>query len=333
MSASGSPPPLPSVDDIERAAAVIRRGGLVGVPTETVYGLAADATSDAAVARIYAAKRRPTFNPLIAHVADRAAADAQAHFTPAARRLADAFWPGPLTLVVRARTDASVCLSARAGLGSVALRWPDHPTMQALIAAAGRPLAAPSANRSGRVSPVSAAHVRDDLGPDVDVVLDSGLCRIGLESTIVACLDGAVRLLRPGGLSRARIEDVLGTELVGVDATEIIAPGALRSHYAPNAPLRLGSVDYGKGEAVLDFGGQMPNAPCRLDLSPTGDLTEAGHNLFAYLRQLDEAKPQIIVVAPIPSTGLGEALNDRLQRAAAPRTGEDGTPRERGMPS
>jgi L-threonylcarbamoyladenylate synthase len=305
---------------IAEGARLLRAEKLVAFPTETVYGLGADATSDAAVARIYAAKGRPNFNPLIAHVASFKEAEAQGMFSAAARRLAEFFWPGPLTLVVPAAATATVCAAARAGRSTIALRIPSHPAALSLVAAAGRPIAAPSANRSGQVSPVTAAHVFEDLGGDVDLILDGGLCRIGVESTIVACLDGAPRLLRPGGLSRAQIEEALGVKIAGAEhAGAIIAPGALASHYAPRAKLRLDAAALEPGEAGLDFGGCFSPRLNVRDLSPRQNLDEAAANLFAFLRELDGLGPASIAVAPIPREGLGEAINDRLRRAAAPR--------------
>jgi L-threonylcarbamoyladenylate synthase len=309
--------------DIAEAAAVLKAGGLVAMPTETVYGLAGLATRDEAVAAIYAAKGRPSFNPLIAHVADLAEARREAEFDAQATALAEAFWPGPLTIVAPApRTNVS--LLARAGLDSLALRCPAHEVARALIVAAGAPLVAPSANRSGRVSPTTAEHVREDLDGRVDVILDAGPTRHGLESTIVACLGGEVRLLRPGAVERERIEEVLGERLAGREAGEgVIAPGMLASHYAPRARLRLEARDAGEDEAALDFAGQLAGsaARLRLDLSPSGDLTEAAANLFAYLRRLDASGAVAIAVAPAPWQGLGAAINDRLARAAAPREG------------
>ncbi|HEY8032933.1 MAG TPA: L-threonylcarbamoyladenylate synthase [Methylocella sp.] len=304
---------------IAEAARVLRSGGLVAFPTETVYGLAADATSDAAVARIYAAKARPKSNPLIAHVESLEAALEQGVFSNNAVGLAKAFWPGPLTLVVPLALNATVCSSARAGLQSIALRVPAHPVALAVIAAAGRPLAAPSANRSGRVSPVTAAHVARDFGPEIDLILDGERCQIGLESTIIACLERP-RLLRPGGIARQDIEAVLG-HAVGesANATPVCAPGMSRSHYAPRAKLRLEAVALDDGEAGLDFGGIFGAGKNVLDLSPGRDLAEAAANLFSFMRELDAREPACIAVAPIPCEGLGEAINDRLARAAAPR--------------
>lgn len=308
---------------IERAAAVLGEGGLVAFPTETVYGLGADATSEAAVARIYAAKDRPRFNPLIVHVAGLDQAIALGAFTPDARRLAEAFWPGPLTLVVPA-VNGRVGALARAGLPSIALRVPAHPVARALLAAVDRPLAAPSANRSGRISPTTAMHVGADLGGRIDIVLDGGACAIGVESTIVACL-GVPTLLRPGGVPRAAIEAVLGRPLAAApeaDGIAPLAPGLLASHYAPAARLRLQATAAEPGEAVLDFAGRLQGwaggRPYR-DLSPAGDLREAAARLFGHLHALDAAGAAVIAVAPIPTEGLGEAIADRLARAAAPR--------------
>jgi L-threonylcarbamoyladenylate synthase len=309
---------------VAEAAARLRAGGLVAMPTETVYGLAADATSDRAVASIYAAKKRPTFNPLIAHVPDLATARREAHFDAYAERLANAFWPGALTLVAPATTDCTVSALARAGLDSVALRLPSHPVAQALIKAAGVPLAAPSANISGHVSPTLAEHVLADLNGRVDIVLDAGPTQAGLESTIVACLSGKPRLLRHGAIAREAVEAVLGFSMsdeAGDDETAPRAPGMQSSHYAPNAMLQLEAREAAPNEAALDFSGALSGsrAAMRLDLSPSGDLTEAAANLFAFLRRLDRSGARRIVVAPIPLEGLGAAINDRLRRAAAPR--------------
>ncbi|WP_424363171.1 L-threonylcarbamoyladenylate synthase [Methylocystis parvus] len=308
---------------IARAAEILREGGLVAFPTETVYGLGADATSAWAVARIYDAKGRPSFNPLIAHVANIAAARREAELPEAAIKLAEAFWPGPLTIVAPAAPGGSVCELARAGLPSVALRIPDHPVARALIEALGRPVAAPSANRSGHVSPVTAAHVAEDLSGRVDMILDGGRTTAGLESTIVSFCDAEPTLLRPGAVAREKIEKVLGARLAAPERAEIMAPGMTASHYAPNARLRLEAHEVGAGEAALDFGGRLtalaaPGA-IALDLSPKGDLVEAAANLFAYLRELDARGADKVAVAHIPERGLGEAINDRLRRAAAPK--------------
>ena len=311
-------------DTIGAAAECLRLGGLVAMPTETVYGLAADATSENAVGAIYAAKGRPAFNPLIAHVLGAEPAREHAAFDADAERLARAFWPGPLTLVLPVASTCRVSLLARAGLDTLALRAPDHPVARALIEAAGRPLAAPSANRSGHVSPTSAGHVLADLDGRIDWILDAGPSRHGLESTIVACLDAGPTLLRPGALPREAIEAALGRPLAGLAAATPAAPtapGQLSSHYAPRARLRLEAVAASPDEAALDFGGLLAGAPARarLDLSPSGDLVEAAANLFAYLRALDESGAAAIAAAPIPARGLGAAINDRLRRAAAPR--------------
>ena len=305
---------------IAAAAKLLHQGGLVALPTETVYGLAADATSEAAVARIYAAKDRPSFNPLIVHVAGLEAARAQGVFSAQALRLAEAFWPGPLTLVVPLAAGASICAAAQGGQPTVALRVPAHEISLAVLAAAGRPLAAPSANRSGRISPVTALHVARDLGTKIDLILDGGRCPVGVESTIISCAE-APRLLRPGGISRERIEDVVGhpLESPGLGAKPL-APGMLKSHYAPRAKLRLEAVSVAEGEVGLDFGGVFGGAQNVLDLSPSRNLAEAAANLFSFLRALDAQNPGAIAVAPIPEEGLGEAINDRLRRAAAPKT-------------
>jgi L-threonylcarbamoyladenylate synthase len=304
---------------VAAAAEILRRGGLVAMPTETVYGLAADAGLEAAVARIYAAKARPKSNPLIAHVPSLAAALEQGIFSHPALRLAQKFWPGPLTLVVPLGPAASVCATARSGLATVALRVPAHPIALALLAETGRPLAAPSANRSGSVSPVTAAHVARDLGHEIDLILDGGRCTVGLESAVVECLD-APRLLRPGGIARRDIEAVLDHPLAEVMAPGAMhSPGMLQSHYAPRATLRLEAIALNEGEMGLDFGGIFGGGKNVLDLSPRRDLAEAATNLFAYLRELDAREPAAIAVAPVPFEGLGEAINDRLRRAAAPR--------------
>lgn len=316
---------------ITEAARVIVDGGLVALPTETVYGLACDATNPRAVATLYAAKGRPQFNPLIAHLPDIAAARAVGHLPPAAERLAARFWPGPLTLVVPAVAAATSEL-ARAGLASVALRVPAHPVAQAVLRAAGRPIAAPSANRSGHVSPTRAEHVLADLDGRIDLILDAGAARVGVESTILDCTGEAPVLLRPGGLPREAIEAVLGEPLsrpaappanLSDDATRPIAPGLLASHYAPSVPVRLDAGEVRRGEALLTFAGTRPpgsgEARAVLDLSPSGDLIEAAAHLFDHLRRLDAAGATAIAVVPLPRTGLGEAIADRLARAAAPR--------------
>jgi L-threonylcarbamoyladenylate synthase len=312
-------------ESVVAGAACLRAGGLVAMPTETVYGLAADATSDAAVAAIYAAKGRPVFNPLIAHFADRQDAEREAMFDDRAKALARAFWPGPLTIVAPVSPVCRISLLARAGLDTLALRVPDHWIARALIEAAGVPLAAPSANRSGRVSPTTAEHVAADLNGRIDWILDAGPTPLGLESTILACLGGTPRLLRPGAIARERIEAELGVALADEPAANASgaprAPGLLKSHYAPLAALRLAARTASREEAALDFGGVLAASPARarLDLSPSRDLDEAAANLFAQLRALDATGAATIAVAPIPDRGLGAAINDRLRRAAAPR--------------
>lgn len=313
---------------IAAAARCLADGGLVAFPTETVYGLGADATNATAVARLYAAKGRPHFNPLIAHVPDLAGAETIAVLDPDSRRLAQALWPGPLTLVLRKAPGCAVSDLATAGLDTVAVRVPAHPTAQALLRALGRPVVAPSANLSGHVSPTSADHVAGDLAGRIDMILDAGPVPVGVESTIVSCLDGP-RLLRPGGLPRKTIEQVLGTRLAGRGpASGPVAPGMLASHYAPRATLRLNAETLAPGEALLAFGpGRIPGAAATsLNLSETGDLTEAAANLFSHLRRLDRAGATAIAVMPIPADGLGEAINDRLARAAAPRPSTRETP-------
>ncbi len=313
----------PSDKDVLRAADAILAGRLVGLPTETVYGLAADATNARAVARIYAAKGRPSFNPLIVHVADLGDAMRHGVFSEMALTLAGRFWPGPLTLVLPFKPGSPICDLARAGLDSVALRVPAHPVARAIIKAAGVPIAAPSANRSGRISATTAPAVRDELGEQVDMVVDAGPASVGLESTIVAMLDGTPRLLRPGGVTRDAIERVLCQPLALPLEEEAgpRAPGMLASHYAPRAPVRLNARAVRAGEALLAFG--VPStadthlAAQMLNLSESGDTVEAASNLFSMLRQLDALRPSAIAVMPIPALGLGEAINDRLARAAA----------------
>jgi L-threonylcarbamoyladenylate synthase len=296
----------------------------VAMPTETVYGLAALATSDSAAAAIFAAKRRPSFNPLIAHFADAALAAREADLDPRAARLAAAFWPGPLTIVAQVSASCRISLLARAGLDTVALRAPSHRIARALIEAVGEPLVAPSANRSGRVSPTRAEHVAADLQGRVDWILDDGPSPLGLESTIVACVGGTIRLLRPGAISREVLEAALGEAIPagGIEARAPAAPGQLASHYAPRARLRLNAASVGEAEAVLDFADALAGGAMRLDLSASGDLEQAAAQLFAHLRALDATGATAIAVAPIPERGLGAAINDRLRRAAAPRSGE-----------
>ena len=311
----------PDKEGIARAAALLRAGELVAFPTETVYGLGADAGDDAAVARIFAAKGRPRFNPLIAHLPDAATAAALAEMDGDAARLAAAFWPGPLTLVVPLRAGARISPLVTAGLATVALRVPAHPVAHDLLAGFGGPLAAPSANPSGRVSPTTAAHVRDGLCGRIAAVIDGGSCEVGVESTIVATDGGRARLLRPGGLPAEAIADCLGFPLAtAASGAAPVAPGQLASHYAPGARLRLDARAPAAGEVWIGFGPGCAGAA--FNLSPAGDLVEAAANLFAMLRAADaRAGPGgRIAAAPVPERGLGRAINDRLARAAAPRS-------------
>ncbi|MDQ4136584.1 MAG: L-threonylcarbamoyladenylate synthase [Pseudomonadota bacterium] len=312
-------------EGIARAARILREGGLVAFPTETVYGLGADATSAEAVAGIYAAKERPRFNPLIAHVPSLAAAREHGLFSADALVLAEAFWPGPLTLVVPVAPGGTVSDLARAGLDSVGLRVPAHPVARALLEQVGRPVAAPSANRSGRVSPTDADHVLGDLMGRIHAVVDGGAARVGVESTIVSCIDGEPVLLRPGGVAREAIEQAIGRALATghEGGAKPLAPGMLASHYAPRARVRLRAREIRAGEAALLFGPQPPagldQAVKALNLSERGSLAEAAANLFSYLRRLDASGADTIAVVPVPGAGLGEAINDRLRRAAAER--------------
>lgn len=312
------------------AVADLVAGRLVAIPTETVYGLAGDATSPTACAAIFAAKGRPTFNPLIAHVGSLEAALRHGLFGAEARALAEAFWPGPLTLVVPKRADSPVCDLATAGLDTVALRVPAAAIMRDLAEAAGRPIAAPSANRSGRISGTTAEAVADDLAPALALLIDAGPTPVGVESTIVGLTGGAPRLLRPGGVPRAAIEAVIGRPLGGPSAERPdaapLAPGMLASHYAPRARMRLEAGNVLPGEALLAFGLPLPpgaeNAVAVEQLSAAGDTVEAAARLFAALRRLDASGAATIAAGPVPASGLGEAINDRLRRAAAPRPGD-----------
>lgn len=300
---------------------MLRRGGLVAFPTETVYGLGANARDGEAVARLFEVKGRPRINPLIVHVRDQAAAEALAEFTAPARDLAKQFWPGPLTLVLRRKATANVSLLVSAGLETIALRVPSHPVSAQLLAEARVPIAAPSANVSGQISPTTASHVAAELGDRVDFILDGGKATLGLESTVVGFIGDEAVLLRPGSLPRGEIEKVVGP-LSSQKDEAIRAPGQLDSHYAPRARLRLNAHELRDGEALLAFGHPLAvtTAPLALNLSSTGDLREAASNLFAMLRRLDSSGAETIAVMPIPDTDLGEAINDRLARAAAPRT-------------
>ena len=302
---------------IRRAAQALARGETVAFPTETVYGLGANALDARAVARVFAAKERPRFNPLIAHVPGLAEAEEYALLNATARRLAEAFWPGPLSLVLKRRSTCGIADLVSAGLDTLALRAPAHPVAQALLAEAKIPIAAPSANRSGRVSPTTAAHVEAELGERPAMVLDGGACPLGIESTVVNVTGESPSLLRPGAVPREAIELVLGAPLATAAADERgMSPGQLASHYAPGTRLRLDATSVGAGEALLAFGPNVPQgARATINLSQSGNLEEAAAKLFAALRELDQSGAEAIAVMPIPAHGLGEAINDRLQRA------------------
>jgi L-threonylcarbamoyladenylate synthase len=297
---------------IADAAARLRDGKLVAFPTETVYGLGADAGNDRAVAAIFAAKKRPQFNPLIVHVRDSAQAERLAEFSDEARKLANAFWPGGLTLVLPRKKDARLSLLVSAGLDTVALRVPANAIAQQLLAACGCPIAAPSANRSGEVSPTRAEHV----GDLADLVLDGGQTNIGIESTIIGFENAKPAMLRPGAIAREKIEAVVGPMAVR-SGTAINAPGQLQSHYAPKTRLRLNAKDVKANEALLAFGRPLSGGRVTRNLSATGDVNEAAANLFAMMRELDAAGADCIAAMAVPETGLGEAINDRLRRAAS----------------
>jgi len=303
---------------IGEAAALLRSGGLVAFPTETVYGLGADATNDHAVARIFAAKGRPQFNPLIVHAPDVAAHRQWVSFDHRALALTDRFWPGALTLVLPRRVDAPLSLLVSAGLDTVAVRAPDHPVARALLVAAGLPIAAPSANRSGQLSPTTAGHVADSLGDAVDMILDGGACPGGLESTVLSLAGERPILLRPGLVTRDALEAVVGPVAVAGEDAAIAAPGMLSSHYAPAVAVRLNATGSAvDGEALLAFGPDAPPGFALVrNLSASGDLVEAAANLFRLLHELDGTSPSGIAVMPIPDDGLGVAINDRLRRAA-----------------
>jgi len=301
-----------SPEAIAEAARLIVGGAPVAVPTETVYGLAADATSGEAVATIYAAKGRPSFNPLIVHVPDVATARKLADLPEAALRVADRFWPGPLTIVAPLRPDAGIASLVTAGLPTVALRVPAHPAMQALLRASGRPLAAPSANASGTISPTRVDHVLRSLNGKIPLIVDAGQCPIGLESTIVAIEAATIRLLRPGPIAFQTLAEVAGLP-IGSSSAAIEAPGQLEQHYAPSKPVRLGAEAARDGEWLIGFGEIEGDA----SLSPRGDLIEAAARLFDLLHQADSSPARAIAIARVPDDGLGVAINDRLRRAAA----------------
>ncbi len=299
-------------DALSGAVAALRAGGLVILPTETVYGLAADAGNARAVAAIFEAKGRPRFNPLIAHVSDVSGAEAVAVFDAHARALADAFWPGPLTIVAPVRDRERVCDLARAGLDSVAVRVPGHAGARAVIAAFGGPVVAPSANRSGRPSPTTFSDAMEETGFAASAAIDGGPCTVGVESTVVSVLNGRVALLRPGAVTREEIEALVGPLQESGEGHR--SPGRLALHYAPDAPVRIEATEGRADEIRLGFG--PGDGDARWSLSPAGDMREAAANLFRLLREADRERPVGIAVAPIPSTGLGEAINDRLRRAA-----------------
>ena len=300
---------------VTRAATILTDGGLIAMPTETVYGLAADARNDHAVARIFEAKGRPRFNPLIVHVADAATAQRYVAWSDLADRLAQAFWPGALTLVLPLRRDSGLSPLVTADLPTLAVRVPAHPLAHELLTQFDGPLAAPSANPSGKISPTTAAHVAAGLSGRIEGILDGGACPVGVESTIVGLFEEPV-LLRPGGLPQEALEHCLGAALkVHQSGDPLIAPGQMTSHYAPGASVRLNAQEVGPEELLLGFG----NVDCALNLSAAGDLTEAAANLFHHLHALDAKAPKGIAVSPIPEVGLGRAINDRLRRAAAPR--------------
>ncbi|MCH7710093.1 MAG: threonylcarbamoyl-AMP synthase [Proteobacteria bacterium] len=311
----------PSTENIAAAAAVIGEGGLIAFPTETVYGLGADAANDRAVASIFEAKDRPRFNPLIVHFANSGEASDAAAFDARAHDLAGAFWPGALTLVLERRPASAISLLVSAGLETLAVRVPAHPVAQALLAAAKRPIAAPSANRAGEVSPTSADHVSASLAGSPRMILDGGRCPVGIESTVLDLTTPSPVILRPGGITRDEIEAVIGptglADAALADATEgVKSPGMLARHYAPGRPLRLDAGEVGRTEALLAFGRHaITGGAVEMNLSPSADLTEAAANLFAMLRALDRPDISAIAVMPIPETGLGVAINDRLRRA------------------
>lgn len=303
--------------DIEKAAELLSQDQLVAIPTETVYGLGGNALSDTAVAAIYAAKGRPQFNPLIVHVLDVDAAARYVEVTPQAELLAKHFWPGPLTMVLPRRKDSTLSLLLSAGLDSVAVRSPAHPIARELLAAIDFPLAAPSANRSGHVSPTEAQHVRDEFGDKI-TILDGGSCAVGIESTVIDLTAEMPTILRPGAVTEAQLSAVLGS--LGKSGTQIKAPGMLESHYAPNKPIRINADNVKSNEALLAFGEPLEGTQITQNLSATENLQEAAANLFRMMRMLDASAAEAIAVMPIPDEGLGIAINDRLKRAAAPKS-------------
>jgi L-threonylcarbamoyladenylate synthase len=305
--------------DLQRAAELLHDNRLVAFPTETVYGLGGNALSDAAVAAIYSAKGRPSFNPLIVHVRSLEEAMAHAAFNPHAERLAQRFWPGPLTLVVPRRAGCALSLLVSAGMDTVAIRIPAHPLAQALLAESGLPVAAPSANRSGKISPTTAGHVREELGDSIGMILDGGPCSLGIESTVIDMTGDTPIILRPGSITDTQIAEITGHVAWANEHSAKSSPGMLASHYAPEKPMRLNAVYADAHEALLAFGPATRNHPVCENLSEMKDLEEAAANLFRMLRLLDASDAASIAVMPIPETGLGIAINDRLRRAAAPR--------------
>ena len=305
------------IDRIKEAVEILNQGGLVAFPTETVYGLGADATNDTATASIYEKKGRPSFNPLIAHVDSPTMASKYVEITPTAQKLMDTFWPGPLTLVLKRKPDCTVSLLASAGLDTLAVRCPNNPIALDLIRSFGKPIVAPSANKSGRISPTTVEHIIQDYGADAPFILDGGACQVGVESTVLLCDEDKVAVLRYGGLPVEDIESLIGPIIRPErDETAPHSPGQMKSHYAPRLPLRMNATKAEPGEALLGFG-QSPAAT--LNLSPTGDLKQAAANLFSMMHQLDCDKYTGIAVMPIPMYGLGYAINDRLKRASQPR--------------
>lgn len=319
-----NPPETPYIDKslVDKAVSLWRAGLLVAMPTETVYGLGADAENGEAVARIYAAKSRPQFNPLIVHVADVATAKRYVEWNDIAEQLAATFWPGAMTLVLKRRADCALSELVSAGGDTVGIRIPSHPFTHALLRAFGGGIAAPSANRSGRVSPTTAAHVASEFGDVLPLILDGGACEVGLESTVLDVSEGGIQILRPGSITRAMLVAALPLCTIYTpnekETGALKSPGQLASHYAPSIPVRLNASDISAGEALLAFGSDIPNgAKTTLNLSPSGNLIEAAANLFSYLRALDIPAHEAIAVMPIPNEGIGEAINDRLRRAAA----------------
>lgn len=305
--------------EVEKAVEILKSGGLVAVPTETVYGLAADATNGEAVARIFQAKKRPEFNPLICHVVDRAMAEGLVKISPLAATLMDAFWPGPITFVLPKSEKCPVSDLVSAGLNSLAVRMPDHSLTHDLIKKLDRPIAAPSANPSGKISPTSAAHVREGLGTRVDMILDGGDCDRGIESTIVTFEGDDVIILRPGSITKDMLENACSANVrnyLSSPDSAITSPGQLSSHYAPRAKMRLNATSKNAGDYFIGFGDISGD----ISLSKSGDLAQAASNLFRALRDADKTDAETIAVAPIPCEGIGIAINDRLERAAAPRS-------------